>query len=158
METDIISGAMSAFEHSALGRAARSTTWLYPLANLVHVLGAALLVGAIVAFDVQVLRRRHEDRIVYRATIPIAALGLVLQIASGIVLLSAEASTIILNPAFLFKLAWILIGLANVALFYALFGSTLRHERPLKGARPLAAVSLVAWIAVLLSGRAIAYL
>ena len=86
---------MRAYEHSGLGIAARSTTWLYPLANLVHVLGAALLVGAIAVFDVQVLRRAGNLRTLARATLPIAIAGLVIQLASGLILLSAEASTVV---------------------------------------------------------------
>ena len=92
MVPETIAAAMLAFEQSGLGHAARSTIWLYPLANLVHVLGAALLVGAIATFDLQVLRRQGNLTIVGRATIPLAAFGVVLQLASGIVLLSAEAS------------------------------------------------------------------
>ena len=34
-------------EASPLGALARGNVWLYPIANTLHVLGAALLVGAI---------------------------------------------------------------------------------------------------------------
>ena len=59
MPLDAIGAAMQAMQDSELGRIARSSSWLYPLANLIHVLGAALLVGAIAAFDVRVLLRGH---------------------------------------------------------------------------------------------------
>ena len=149
---------MLAFEQSGLGHAARSTTWLYPLANLVHVLGAALLVGAIAVFDVQVLRKAADLRAMGRATIPLAAFGVALQVASGIVLLSAEASTLVRNPAFQFKMAVLILGLANIALFHGSFDGRLKQGAPLDGARALAAISLGCWVLVLLAGRAIAYL
>lgn len=155
---ETIAGLMLVFEHSGLGHAARSTTWLYPLANLIHVLGAALLVGAIAAFDIQVLRRGSELRAVFRSTIPLAAFGLALQAVSGVVLLSAEASTLVRNPAFQVKMAVLVLGLANVVLFHWRFDRSLKKDLPLDGARVLAAVSLASWLLVLLAGRAIAYL
>ena len=154
---EAISGWMAAFEHSGLGVAARSTTWLYPLANLIHVLGAALMVGAILAFDIQVLRRLRGIPGVARATLPVAAVGLFLQVASGFILLSAEASTIVLNPAFQLKMAMLALGLINIAVFHWRFGRIPQEIASLGSARALAGVSLASWVIVLLSGRAIAY-
>ena len=158
MASEAIGGVMMAFEHSGLGHAARSTGWLYPLANLVHVLGAALVVGAIATFDIQVLRNPRTAPIVPHTAIPVAVVGLVFQAASGVVLLSAEASTLVKNPAFQFKMAMLIFALANVALFHRRFGRALKGGAPLDGARTLAAVSLASWILVLLAGRSIAYL
>ena len=153
-----IGGVMLAFEHSGLGHAARSTGWLYPLANLVHVLGAALVVGSIATFDVQILRSRRRAALVSHTAIPVAVVGLVFQAASGVVLLSAEASTLVKNPAFQFKMAMLIFALVNVAVFHWRFGRALKTGAPLDGAQPLAAVSLASWILVLLAGRSIAYL
>ena len=158
MPAEAIGGVMLAFEHSGLGHAARGTGWLYPLANLVHVLGAALVVGAIATFDIQVLRRPREAPIVSHTAIPLAVVGLVFQAASGIVLLSAEASTLVKNPAFQFKMAMLVFALANVAVFHRRFGRALKGGVPLDGAKAFAAVSLTSWILVLLAGRSIAYL
>jgi hypothetical protein len=149
---------MLAFEHSGLGHAARSTGWLYPLANLVHVLGAALVVGAIATFDLQLLRSPREAPIVSHTAIPVAVAGLLLQAGSGLVLLSAEASSLVRNPAFQFKMAMLIFALANVAVFHWRFGGALKTGASLHGAQTLAAVSLVSWILVLLAGRSIAYL
>lgn len=157
MLLDAVGAAMQALEGSGLGRAARSSSWIYPLANLAHVLGAALLVGAITAFDVKVLRRGHGIALVAGATVPIAAAGLALQLASGVVLLAPEATALWRNPAFLFKTSVLVLGLANVALVHRLYGRFLREGGPVDGLRPLAAFSLIAWVLVLLAGRAIAY-
>ncbi|MFG1236252.1 hypothetical protein V5F63_03530 [Xanthobacter autotrophicus DSM 597] len=146
----------AAIEASAFGQAMRASIWLYPLANLVHVLGAALLVGASATFDVAVLRGDRASRFVLRAGIPLAALGLALQIVTGVALFAAEAGPLMRNPAFLAKLAFIAVGVANIAVFHAVLNP--RAQRPLpKGARVAAAVSLLAWAGALLLGRAIAY-
>jgi hypothetical protein len=56
------------------------------------------------------------------------------------------------------KLAFIALGLINVALFHARFGSALRAGALPPEARAYALVSLLAWIVTLLAGRMIAYL
>jgi hypothetical protein len=155
---EAIAAAMKALEESGLGQMARGSGWLYPVANLTHVLGAALLVGAIVTFDVQVLRRAPGSDIVLRAVTPIAVVGVLAQVASGAVLLSADATPVVVNPAFQFKMAMFALGLANVAAFRWRFRGALGKDVPLEGATGLAAISLISWVLVLLAGRFIAYL
>ena len=155
---EAIAVAMKALEESGLGQMARGSGWLYPVANLTHVLGAALLVGAIVTFDVQVLRRAPGSGIVLRAVTPIAVVGVLAQVASGTVLLSADATPVVVNPAFQFKMAMFALGLANVAAFRWRFRGALGKDAPFEGATGLAAISLISWVLVLLAGRFIAYL
>ncbi|MFG1423352.1 hypothetical protein [Roseixanthobacter liquoris] len=154
---ELIAAGAAALEVSALGTAARATTWLYPAANLAHILGAALAVGAIATFDVQILRGAPEAGCVVRAALPVAVAGLLLQAVSGVVLVSAEAATMVKNPAFLAKMALLVLALANVAAFHVRFGAALRSGAELKRAKGPAAISLASWVLVLLAGRAIAY-
>lgn len=155
----MISELLAAYEASALGHAARNSVWLYPLANIAHVLGAALLVGSIAVFDVLVLRRRYDSAAkAGSVAVPLAAIGLAMQATTGLVLFSAEATTIARNPAFLFKMVLLAFALANVAAFHAFHRvATLKDEGRRSVVRLHAIVSLTAWIMVLLSGRAIAY-
>lgn len=150
--------ALAALEASSLAQAARGLTWLYPLANLIHVLGSALLVGAIVVFDVAVLRGRAGEAGVARIALATAAFGLALQVPSGVVLMSAEATAVGVNPALLLKMALIAVGLANVVYVHARFGAVLAANELPTAARGPAIVSLATWILALLAGRAIAYL
>lgn len=145
--------ALTALEASDLGRAARASVWLYPAANLAHVVGSAMVLGAIAVLDVLLMRGRAETAAAVAGTaIPIAAAGLVVQIATGIVLLAAEASATGVNPAFLAKLGLIALGLVNVAWFH------LGRSGWADGAGRLhGAVSLGAWTGAVLAGRAIAY-
>jgi len=155
---DAIVAAMMALEQSSLGVAARGSGWLYALANVSHVLGAALLVGAIATFDIQVLRRAKNVGVIAGAVTPIAAFGLVLQVTSGVVLLAADAMPVVVNPAFQFKMAMLAVGLINIAAFRWRFGRHLRADAPLDGATWFAALGLASWLLVLLAGRFIAYL
>jgi len=82
----------------------------------------------------------------------VAAFGLALQVASGFVLLAADAMPVVVNPAFQFKMAMFALGLVNVAVFRWRFGGGLKADMPLDGAGALAAVSLASWLLVLLAG------
>ncbi len=141
-----------ALETSAFGGLARSSVWLYPAANIAHVLGATLLVGAIVVFDILILRRRYETAVaVSGAALGTAATGLALLLASAPVLLAAEATALVRNPVFLSKMALLTIAMANVAFFYAR-RPNLGQERTVH-----ALVSASVWVAIVIAGRSIAY-
>jgi hypothetical protein len=150
---------LATLEASWLGHAGRHSAWLYTIANLLHVLGAAFVVGGIAVFDLKVLAEHGKNaHQVGRYAIPLAATGLVLQIPSGLLLLAVEARALGINPAFYAKLAFIAVGLVNVALFHARFNADLRAGALPPQARFYALTSLLAWIATLLAGRMIAYL
>lgn len=147
----------AAVETSALGTMARSSVWLYPLSNLAHVLGAAMLVGAIAVFDVLLLRHRFRIASEVAGTaLTIAGLGVAIQIASGVVLFSAEATALIRNPVFLVKMLLIAVALINLALYHASRMRGAEHGIPASAPRH-ALTSLAVWIAVLICGRSIAY-
>lgn len=151
---------LAALEASALGHAARHSAWLFTAANLLHVLGAALLVGSIAVFDLKVLSARGRPWAweTGRTAIPLAAAGLALQVPTGFVLLAVEARALGQNPAFLAKAGFIALGIANVALFHHRFGGASRAGLLPAGATLYAGVSLGAWTLALLAGRLIAYL
>jgi hypothetical protein len=150
---------LSTLEQSGLGHLARHSEWTYTSANVLHVLGAALVVGAIAVFDGALVMRRFDDAArIGRVAIPIAAGGLSMQIPTGLVLLAAEATKLGINPAFTAKMTLIALGLVNVALFHLRFGDKLRAGVLDSRTRLFAFFSLGAWILALVAGRMIAYL
>lgn len=155
---DFYAEALAALEHSALGHFARHSAWGFTIANVLHVIGATLVLGSIAVFDILVLARRGWIAAqTGRVAIPLAAAGLALQVPTGFVLLAAEAVALGRNPAFIAKIAFIALGLVNIAALHGLFRGSLRREVP-DGARAFAAFSLVAWTATVAAGRLIAYL
>ena len=145
-------------EQSGLGEVARTSGGLFMAVNVLHVLGAALVVGAIAVFDLKVLFQHADAASTGQIAIPLAAGGLLLQIPTGLTLLAVEARALGVNPAFYAKMAFIAVGLVNLAVFHARFGAGLRGGALPAAARPLAAVSLLAWALTLAAGRMIAYL
>ena len=146
-------------EQSGLGHVARNSGWLFMAVNVLHVLGAAFVVGGIAVFDLKVLLHRSEDAAeTGRMAIPLAATGLLIQVPTGVTLLAVEARALGVNPAFYAKMGFIALGLVNLAVFHARFGSAMGRTPLPPSARPFAAVSLAAWVLALIAGRMIAYL
>jgi hypothetical protein len=46
---------LSALQEGSFASAMRDSIWLYPLIEIIHILGFAILVGAVVMFDLRVL-------------------------------------------------------------------------------------------------------
>jgi hypothetical protein len=161
--SETIAGWLLALEQSGLGEAMRGSSFLYPLANVTHILGLAAFAGAVAIMDVRLLGGFTALPLApFVARWRRAAMAaFALQVGSGILLFSAEASAIAENPVFRLKLLLIAIGLANVAVFELATRPKLSGWQP--GAAPPAAarfsgaISLGAWLAAAAAGRLIAY-
>ncbi|AWU96594.1 DUF6644 family protein [Azospirillum ramasamyi] len=156
-------GWLVALETSGLGQALRQSLWLYPLVEVLHILGLALLVGAIVAFDLRLmgLRAGLPVEALSRLLLPVAVVGFVLAVPTGMLLFISEATALAGNPAFLIKMVLLVAALANILLFHRGVGRRILDwgggGRPPPAARLAGAASLLLWVAVLASGRLIAY-
>ena len=92
---------------------------------------------------------------------PVAITAFIGLVVTGATLFAAEASHVIMNPVFQFKLVLIALGLVNVAAFEGLFAGK-AAALPSGAALPFAAraagvISILLWIAVAACGRTIAY-
>lgn len=132
----------------------RHSRWGYAAVNATHVLGIALLVGAIVPYDLRRLGcwRGVPEPALRAVLVPMAGAGLALAISAGLLLFSVRSGEYLGNPFFLAKIALVACGIANAALFHA----ALRH-RSARLLRLGAAASLTIWIAALFCGRMIAF-
>ena len=138
------------------------TAWAWPIAESLHFIGLCMLVGAIGAFDLRLLgvARRVPIEAVHRL-VPWGILGFVLNATTGIMFVLTEPDQYIYNPAFHLKLAFIIIAGVNANLFYLTsfrqaFGPTARFDAP-RRAKVIAAISLCAWMTVIVSGRLITF-
>ncbi|BBK35045.1 hypothetical protein STAQ_01230 [Allostella sp. ATCC 35155] len=150
----------TAIEKSAAGDLIRGSVWIYPWSNVLHVLGVALLLGAIAALDLRLLGVLRATRPADAAALllPVAKVGFALALPTGLVLFVAEAGPIVGNPIFLAKFAAIGIGIANIVLFHrGRFRDVASWEGVPASARLAALVSLAAWTAAAICGRYAAY-
>lgn len=140
---------------------ASATPWVYPAANVLHIVGVVLVIGGIGVVDLRVagLWRRIPLVTLSRALTPIAVAGLVVQASSGLVLFAADGESLAGSATFRLKLLLIALALANAVAFRAAW-----RRRPnklgfvsLPIARLSAVLSILLWFSVAAAGRLIAY-
>ncbi|TYT25257.1 hypothetical protein FZO89_02655 [Luteimonas viscosa] len=156
-----IASAAVALESSALGDWMRGGGLSYAFVNVSHLLGLGLLLGPALLMDLRLLGAGRAFPLVetVRTLGRIAAVGVAIAVCSGVALFAADAVALSGHPVMRVKLALVLVALANVALFHAWAGrgrDAWAADVPM-AARVSAAVSLLAWPAIVVAGRMIAY-
>ena len=136
---------------------AAESSWAYPAANVVHLLGLVLLLGGIGLVDLRLIGafRRLPLNALAHALTPLALLGLGLLTASGATMFAADTA-VAANETFRTKLLLVGLALANAAAFRFRFRDGTPEPTP-AAARLIGAASLLAWLAVAYCGRMIAY-
>lgn len=143
-----------------LAQVLRDDPWLYPIVEIVHIVGFTLLVGAAAMFDLRLLGfgRALSVQALARHLLPWSWVGLLLIVPSGLLMFSTQPE-LLDNDVFLLKLALIAAAGLNALVF---------HAGPWRGAdrwppaapawaRLHAVLSLLLWIAVIACGRLLAY-
>lgn len=148
---------------STLGAAMRGELWLYPLVEVVHILGFTLLVGAVVMFDLRVLglSRGIQVTALARHLLSWAIAALLLIVPAGLMMFSAHPHDFASNDVFLLKLCLIATAGLNAVLFHVgVYRSVMawNTDAPAPAvARVQAVFSIAIWISVILCGRLLAY-
>lgn len=144
--------------------AAAAPGWIspvYPLLSALHIAALGLLLGAIVALDLQLLRPVASPGLAHwaRWLSHCAAVGLGLAVLSGFLLFSVQPEHYLENPAFRWKLALLALGVANALVVHRLPGwrAVLDGAAASRGLRLAAALSLSCWLSVIVAGRYIAF-
>ena len=157
-------GVIEGLEALALARAMREWLWLYPIVEIVHLLGLALLFGSIAVLDVRLLGvgRSLPLRRLAAHVLPWTLASLLLIVPSGLAMFITHAHDFLDNPAFLLKMGLLAAAGVNALLFH--FGVFRRAASfdvdvlPPPRARLAAALSLLLWMGVIACGRLLAYL
>jgi hypothetical protein len=149
-------------EQSGLGTAVRTSSWMYPAAEIGHLLGLGLLVGSAVAFDLRLLGAARRLPVDASASflLPLARFGFGLMACTGALLFAANATTM-LSLVFGIKLTAILLACVNATLFHwgvfpGVAAWNLEAPPPAR-ARAAALISLCCWSTALVCGRLLAY-
>lgn len=151
-------------ETTEFAAAMRQWLWLYPIVEIFHIIGLAVLVGAAVLFDFRLLGLSRSIRVTALAAhlLPWARRSLLLIVPSGIMMFTAHATEMASNPAFQLKMALLIAAGANAAAFHAGVFRTVAAwdvEAPApRAAKVSAMLSLCFWTGVIACGRLLAYL
>lgn len=146
---------------SGFGQWASESAIAYPLANVVHLLGLVMLVGAIGVLDLRLAGAFRAIPVapLSRALTPIAIAGLVLMVPSGATMFAADSATLAGSAVFRTKLVLVALALANAVAFRILWRDRLANwdASPPVAGRLMAVGSIVIWLAIGTLGRMIAY-
>jgi len=128
----------------------------YLFVNAAHILGIAVLLGAILPLDLRLLGlfRRFPVEVLRPFLVRCAAAGLGLALLTGAWLFSVKPDEYLANAAFRWKLALLALALANVGFQHGGTNGRL-HLSPATQVR--AGFSLCLWISVLVAGRWIGF-
>lgn len=150
-------------ESSMLGQLLRESTWLFPMAEILHFMGLCLLIGSLMVVDCRLLglTRQVSLQAVYRF-LPLSLLGFAINLLTGILFCFSDPFRYYPNMAFRIKMFLILLAGLNALWFkFAVYEKSLtlsELENPGRVAKTIAALSLLIWFAVIVFGRLIPYL
>ena len=157
-----------ALQETTLAEALRLGRWAYPIANAGHILGVALLFGAILPLDLRLLGAwcSVPVNLLARVLVPVAGAGLGLALVTGILLFSVDPLHYASLWLFQLKLLLIAAAVLNVLLVHQSKAwkeatgdaiTSLTSPIPALSLRLAGLVSAALWFFVVLCGRFIAY-
>ncbi|MGS5085247.1 hypothetical protein ACVC7V_01915 [Hydrogenophaga sp. A37] len=159
----VVDALATALQASGLSALLRSSVWLYPLVNTGHVVGIALLFGAIVPLDLRLIGcfSRTPLEHLARTLVPVSVTGLVLALSTGSLLFATRPLDYVVEPLFGIKLALLSTAVLNALLLRLAPGW--RRMELAQGAphqrvwRLHGLLSIVLWLGVITAGRLIGY-
>ena len=137
--------------------ALRESYFVYPLVNTLHIIGIALLFGAIIALDLRLIGWRRlagsADQFA-KLLLPVAIGGLTIAIPAGLLLFATDARAYAASPLFQAKLVFIGLAIGN-----AVWLRWSETRGPLRGRRTAfaAAASILLWLGAIIFGRLVGY-
>lgn len=150
---------------SAVGQAMVNEQWLWPICETLHFVGLALLIGTAGVFDLRLLG--FLRRVSLSAVMDLrgwAALGLTINLVTGAMFFAGAPGQYIENPAWWWKVAFILIAGLNIAVFELRPGTRALvagigpgQDTPLR-LKMAGGLSLFSWFAVLYFGRMLPFI
>ena len=154
---------LTALQQVPFVAALRFSRWTYASVNATHIVGIALLFGAIVPLDLRLMGcwRSIPIQALARILVPVAAGGLMLAIAAGLLLFATRATEYAVLPLLWLKLTLIACGIANalllrVAARWETSQAAVDATPPLR-LRAAGALSIGLWLSVIVCGRMLAF-
>jgi hypothetical protein len=129
--------------------------WAYPMLEVVHLLGVALLLGNLVLLELRVFGWGAALPVepLARLSLSLAVCGFALAAVSGLLMFGTQPGELLANRVFTAKMALIMLAGCNAGWFHARRSLQLQDGT----ARALMTLSTVLWLLVLTCGRWIGY-
>jgi hypothetical protein len=136
------------------------TSW-FPFLESIHVIAAALVVGAIATIDLRLMGiagLRYPLTTLNRELLPWVWAAFVVATITGLGMFITRAASHVVNPAFQWKLVLLLLAGINMAVLHRSLGKLLRADVAPPTLRRAGALSLLLWCGVMLAGRWIGHI
>ena len=131
--------------------------WAFPVCEVVHIVGFAILIGTIAIVDLRLLgvgMKRQTAAELVKDTAPWTLLGLVLVLISGPLIFSSDPNLYMHNQAFRFKITMLILAI--------IFNWTL-HRKVALSPQPggmgamVGGISMLMWASIIFGGIFIAF-
>jgi hypothetical protein len=131
--------------------------WAFPVCEIVHIVGFAILIGTITIVDLRLLElgmKRQKVADVLKDTAPWTLLGLVLVLISGPLIFSSDPNLYMHNQSFRFKITMLILAI--------IFNWTL-HRKVALSPEPggigavVGGISMLMWASIIFAGIFIAF-
>jgi uncharacterized membrane protein len=147
-----------------MGRSIHDSVWLFPVIETIHLFGVVVLVGAASVLDLRLMGVAFKDYTVSMLAdrfLPWIWAGFVIQVVTGILLFSSEATKMYGSDVFRVKMLLIAAAGLNALVFHLLaYQSIGKWDQdavaPLS-ARFAGTFSILLWFGIVGAGRWIAY-
>lgn len=155
--------AAHALEATSAGRFMRESLWAFPIAETIHIMAFAIVVGSIVVLDLRLLglSRRVPVAKLSSHIVPWTIGAFAVAVASGLSMFTAHTADYLTNPVFMLKMGLILAAGVNAAMLH--IGAMQAGDAwdvdagtPLR-VKVAAGLSILLWLSVIACGRLLAY-
>lgn len=136
-------------------QAVAQLAWLYPMLEVLHIVGIALLLGNLVLLEARVfgLGAALDVAALARLSLALALAGFGLAALTGTLMFMTQPAELLANRAFVWKMLGLFVAGSNAAVFHA----RRSLERLDAIARAQMVLSTLLWLAIVACGRWIAY-
>jgi hypothetical protein len=155
---------LRAIERTSVGDFVRSSPYLYPVLESLHILGIALMVGAAIAVDLRLVgfgRAALPVTIVTRHLLRLSHVGFAIVASTGLLMFTGIAFGAASSPAAPWKFGLIVVAGVNILVFhfgiYRTVATWDKNVRPPLAAQVSGLVSACSWTGVIIAGRFLAY-
>ena len=151
-------------EYSGVGTYIAESTWAFPTLETLHVIALVTVLGTIFVVDLRMLGLTSNKFAITKTandTLPLTWGAFVLATITGLLLFVSKASSYVINPYFLWKMAMLALAGLNMMYFHFITWRTVDHwdrdaSMPVS-VKVAGALSLFFWLLVVFFGRAIGF-
>jgi hypothetical protein len=150
------------FGHDSGVYAFMNSAWGWPTIESIHFIALSTLLGTVGLFDLRALGVAKQIPMPeLHKLIPFGVAAYLVNIVTGSMFFMSAPDQYMFNPGFRLKVLCMLIAGVNVVVFYSFFSKSVRTTGAYTSAslpvKIVCAVSLGAWIGVIIFGRLITY-